>query len=108
MNEILQAIHDEQQIHAQAMPLDLLKLAAQACFGPGHMIEDETIAYKALIQEKNQVHNSSKCQYIGNGYVRFPLSLMDPHDLMLWSHLFVESARYAISDSALYLSLIHI
>lgn len=101
-NEILQAIQEEQRNHEQGTPQDVLKLVAQACFGPGHLIENEKAALQALIQEKKQVHAICDCQYIGNGYVRFPLSRMESQDLALWNHLFIKSANYAIPDPSLY------
>lgn len=105
MKSILSAIQEEQKLHRHASSRDLLKLAAQACFGPGHMIENDQKALYALTQERKLAHGFQPCQYIGNGYMRVPLSFMNIKDLPLWNHLFIQSARCAVPDEALYAAI---
>lgn len=105
MKNILFAIQEEQKLHSLASSQDLLKLAAQACFGPGHMIENDQKALHDLTQEREHAHDVQPCQYIGNGYMRVPLSFMNIEDLPLWNHLFVQSARCAVPDEALYTAI---
>ena len=102
MKDIVSALNKEKQLHPKAEYQDHIKLIYQACFGPGHMIQDEAKSLYHLQQEKLLAKDYETPQDIGGDYVRVPLSFMIQKDLSLWNHLFVRSAANAIAQEELF------
>lgn len=78
-------------------PQDILKLAYQSVFGPGHMIPDAASCRAYLAEEWNTAKGERFWEPIGGGLARFHLGAPQPAEaeISLLSSLFIRTANMA-------------
>lgn len=83
-------------------PQDILKLAYQSVFGPGHMISDAASCRAYLAEEWNTAEGERFWEPIGGGLARFHLGTPQPTEaeVSLLSSLFIRTANAAHGSKA--------
>lgn len=92
-----QTVLDAHQRRWPAMqPQDILKLAYQSIFGPGHMISDAASCRAYLAEEWNNAKGERFWEPIGGGLARFHLGSPQPTEaeISLLSSLFLRTANH--------------
>lgn len=89
--------------YSKMRPCDAVKLVYQACFGPGHLINDEEKALAFLKSEylaTRQRETAPLLEPIGGGMVRINLAALDPNNVSVESvfEAFLASSKIKTSE----------